>query len=155
MSYMTTAAVQTRGLLQAPRLRFLPANGASARRRPFVVARVAEKKAPTLRLHGRSTQKVHPVLLAGSDADAREAVRRDLARSMSPNTVIEQVGAVWEVLARAGESRVVIISGPLEDVSAEALMQMLAHRHPGLPVVCLEGADAPASDAPVSTPVAC
>jgi DNA-binding NtrC family response regulator len=90
------------------------------------------------------------VLLAGGDVAAREAVRHDLAHSMSPDTVIEQVGAVWEVLARAGDSRVVIISGELEDVSAESLMQMLAHRHPGLPVVCLGG-----SDALQSTPVAC
>jgi hypothetical protein len=150
MSYMTTAVVQTRGLLQAPRLRFLPAKGAAARRRPFAVARAAEKKAATLRLHGRSTERVLPVLLAGGDVAAREAVRSDLARSLSPGTAIEQVGAVWEVLARAGESRVVIISGPLEDVSAETLMGMLAHRHPGLPVVSLEG-----SEDLQSTPVAC
>ncbi|HEY2719980.1 MAG TPA: hypothetical protein VGI52_10130 [Solirubrobacteraceae bacterium] len=105
---------------------------------------------PTLRLHKRPAQGLRPVLLAGGDVAAREAVRRDLAHSMSPSTVIEQVGAVWEVLARAAESRIVIISGRLEGVSAESLMQMLAHRHPGLPVVCLEG-----SDALQSTPVAC
>lgn len=152
MSYMTTAVVQTRGLRQAPRLRFLPLQSPTSRRpgaaRPAPAERAAT--APTLRLHGRAAQRVRPVLLAGGDVAAREAVRHDLAHSMSPDTVIEQVGAVWEVLARAGDSRVVIISGELEDVSAESLMQMLAHRHPGLPVVCLGG-----SDALQSTPVAC
>ncbi|HEY1449839.1 MAG TPA: hypothetical protein VGF47_02725 [Solirubrobacteraceae bacterium] len=151
---MTTAVVQTRGLRQAPRLRFLPAQSASASRRPPAVARATadakETSGPKLRLHKHPAQGLRPVLLAGGDVAAREAVRRDLAHSMSPSTVIEQVGAVWEVLARAAESRIVIISGRLEDVSAESLMQMLAHRHPGLPVVCLEG-----SDALQSTPVAC
>src|ERR1700749_997824 len=125
MSVMTTAVVRTRGLLQAPRLRFHPANGPSARRRPYVVARPAEKKAPPLRLRSRTTEDARPVLLAGGAPHAREAVRRDLARSMSSGTVIEQVGAVWEVLARAGDSRVVIISGELDDVSPERWLGML------------------------------
>ena len=92
------------------------------------------------------------MLLAGGDAAKREAVVRDLARSMSPGAAIEQAGAVWEVLARAGDSRVVILSGELEDVSAETLMQMLAHRHPGLPVISL---DSPGPTPPEGARIAC
>jgi hypothetical protein len=36
----------------------------------------------------------------------------------------------------------VILSGELDEIPPESLMQMLAHRHPSLPVVCL---DAPAA----------
>jgi hypothetical protein len=104
---------------------------------------------PMLRLFSKPDAEERPVLLAGGDAAAREDVRRDLARSMSPGTVIEQVGAVWEVLARAADSSLVILSGGLEQVSAESLMQMLAHRHPGLPVVSLDSA------VPEPVPIAC
>jgi hypothetical protein len=54
---------------------------------------------------------------------------------MSTATEFEQAGALWEVLARASESSMVILGGELDDVSAESVMQMLAHRHPTLPVV--------------------
>lgn len=92
------------------------------------------------------------MLLAGGDLAAREAVRRDLARTMSPETVIEQASAVWEVLARAAESSVVILSGTLEELSAESMLALLAQRHPGLPVVSVAGGH-DSSGQPV--PVAC
>jgi len=44
---------------------------------------------------------------------------------------------VWEVLAHAPSSRIVILSGELDDAPAESLMHTLGHRHPGLPVVSL------------------
>lgn len=152
MSYMTTVAIQTRGLRKGPRLRLLPARN-DTHTRSYDAAGTeptpAVETRSTLRLFSKPHAEERPVLLAGGDAAAREDVRRDLARSMSPGTVIEQVGAVWEVLARAADSSLVILSGGLEQLSAESLMQMLAHRHPGLPVVSLDSA------APDSVPVAC
>ncbi|HEX3909500.1 MAG TPA: hypothetical protein VHW67_02210 [Solirubrobacteraceae bacterium] len=118
-------------------MRLLPAHSATSKQRRTKASTGAERRG--LRLFSRPGPKERPVLIAGGDPAAREAVLRDLARSLSPDTVVEQAAAVWEVLARAGDSRVVILSGELEDVSAEALMQMLAHRHPGLPVVSLDG----------------
>jgi hypothetical protein len=149
MSYMTSIAVQPAGLLDAPRLRLLPARSAAAKHSP--ATKGADARRP-LRLFSRPTGEERPVLLAGGDSTKRHSVLRDLTRSMSAGAVIEQAGAVWEVLARAGDSRLVVLSGELEDVSAESLMQMLAHRHPGLPVVSLEG---PGSTPPESTRIAC
>jgi hypothetical protein len=33
----------------------------------------------------------------------------------------------------------VILSGELEGIPAQSLMQMLGHRHPEVPVVCIDG----------------
>jgi hypothetical protein len=83
-----------------------------------------------------------PVLVAGRDSARRAAVLHDMTQTMPPETIFEQAGAFWEVLVRAPATSMVILSGELDDVPAESLLQMLAHRHPGLPVVSL---DAPAS----------
>jgi hypothetical protein len=149
MSYMTSIAVHPAGLLDAPRLRLLPARSTPKRRR--ATAASGPERRP-LRLFSRPSAEQRPVLLAGGDPAAREAVLRDLSRSLSPGTVVEQVGAVWEVLARAGDSRAVILSGELGDLSAEALRQKLAHRHPGLPVISLGD---PGSSPRESARVAC
>jgi hypothetical protein len=154
MSYMTSIALQPAGSLDAPRLRLLPARSGAARRATATSA--SDTKGPVtrrpLRLFSRPAAEERPVLLAGGDSAKRQSVLRDLTRSMSASAVIEQAGAVWEVLARAGDSSLVVLSGELEDVSAESLMQMLAHRHPGLPVVTLEG---PGSTPPESARIAC
>jgi hypothetical protein len=149
MSYMTTVATATRAPAQAPRLRLLPTGGGAGGHPHAVGAEVAETSS-TLRLFSRPSASEQPVLIAGSDPAAREALRSDLARSMSPDTVIQQARAVWEVLARAGDSSVVILSGELEELSGEHLMQMLAHRHPGLPVVNLDDRSAPLERARVA-----
>ncbi len=149
MSYMTSIAVQPGGLLDAPRLRLLPAHSAAAKR--STATKEGHALRP-LRLFNRPAAEERPVLLAGGDSAKRQSVLRDLTRSMSAGAVIEQAGAVWEVLARAGDSSLVILSGELEEVSADALMQMLAHRHPGLPVVSL---DSPGSTPPESARIAC
>lgn len=66
---------------------------------------------------------------------------------MSTATEFEQAGALWEVLARASESSMVVLGGELDDVPAESVMQMLAHRHPTLPVVRFDETAAPAAAA--------
>jgi DNA-binding NtrC family response regulator len=128
----------------------LPAHNSGPRRSRATASEIRDAETrPALRvLSGPAEER--PVLIAGGDTAAREAVRRDLARTMSPETVIEQAGAVWEVLARAADSSIVVLSGALEGLSSESLLSMLAHRHPGLPVVSVGGAGAPQR-----VPVAC
>ncbi|HKH79189.1 MAG TPA: hypothetical protein VK272_07235 [Solirubrobacteraceae bacterium] len=87
-----------------------------------------------------------PVLIAGSDSARRAALIDDLTQTMPQSTLFEEASAVSEVLEQAPASRMVILSGDLDDTPAESLMHMLGHRHPGLPVVSVEG-PAPASRA--------
>jgi hypothetical protein len=127
---MSSVAIQSTGLMRAPKLRLLSKEGSSARR--------ADAKRPALRLLNAAKPDEQPVLLAGGDADGRAAVMHDLAKSMPSSTTFEQAGAIWEVLARAPECSMVVLSGELEEISAQSLMQMLVHRSPEVPVVCLD-----------------
>ena len=78
-----------------------------------------------------------PVLIAGGDAATRAQVRDELAAVMPGGTRFEELATLWQLLARAAESRVVVLSGDLDDVPAETLLHTLAHRHPDLPVVTI------------------
>ena len=141
---MTTAAVHTTGFFEAPKLRLMPIGGSVLVRRP-------SKRRSALRLLGapsaRAASASHgqPILLAGGDQSARTSVLRDLTRSMPASTSFEQASAIWEVLARAPQSKLVILSGSLEGIPAQALMQMLGHRHPEVPVVCIDDASSAAA----------
>jgi hypothetical protein len=141
MSSMASVAIQTetqRALpWQGPKLRLLPHAG-----EPEASGAARGDAPPKLRLVATGAEDVRPVLIAGDDARARATVCRDMARTMPPSTAFEQAGAVWEVLVRAGTSSMVVLSGELEEMPAESVMQMIAHRHPEIPVVCL---DAPAA----------
>jgi hypothetical protein len=134
MQDMTTAAIQTTAFTGGAKLRLLPRKGNQPR--SWHGAQDAARR-PTLHLFSEPKPKRRPVLVAGGDSSARAAVLRDLTHSMPASTTFEQAGAVWEVLVRASRSSMVILSGGLDEVSAESLMQMLAHRHPSLPVVSL------------------
>lgn len=140
---MTTAAVHTTGF-EAPKLRLMPIGGSAVTRRP-------RKRRSALRLLGApsasvtSASQAQPILLAGGDQSARTSVLRDLTRSMPSSTSFEQASAIWEVLARAPQSKLVILSGALEGIPAQALMQMLGHRHPEVPVVCIDDASSAAA----------
>jgi hypothetical protein len=81
-----------------------------------------------------------PVLIAGGDAATRGQVRDELAAVMPGGTRFEELGTFWQLLERAPRSRAVILSGDLDDVTAESLLHTLAHRHPDLPVVCVGSA---------------
>jgi hypothetical protein len=78
------------------------------------------------------------VLIAGADADQRADVLEQLSRTMPDSTRFEQAEAFWEVLAQAPRSRIVILSGELDERSAESMLHTLGHRHPDLPVVSFE-----------------
>jgi hypothetical protein len=134
MSYMTTLAIQMGATFEGPTLRLLPKTG-SLQHRPESIdsaTRPTDQAAP-----GRAPAP-RSILLAGGDAGDREAVLSDLRRTMPGGTTFRQAGALWEVLARAAESSMVVLSGELDEVSAESLMHMLAHRNPALPVVSVD-----------------
>ncbi len=131
MSYMTTLAIQTGASFEGPKLRLLPKTGNLQRRRGSLG--YAPERAHETMSERASTPR--SILLAGGDADDREAVLQDLRRTMPGGTTFRQAGALWEMLARAAESSMVVLSGELEEVSAESLMHMLAHHDPTLPVV--------------------
>jgi predicted exporter len=80
------------------------------------------------------------VLIAGRDEAKRARVRTDLDQVMPAGTRFEELDTLWEVLAHAPTSRMVIISSEVDEVSAESLLHTLAHREPDLPVISLETA---------------
>jgi len=77
------------------------------------------------------------ILLAGADPARRAALREELAQTLPASTPFEEAGEVAEVLEHAPSSGIVMLTGDLEDTSAESLMHMLGQRHPRLPVVAL------------------
>jgi hypothetical protein len=133
MSYMTTLAIQRGAAFEGPKLRLLPKRG-SLQLRPAGL----ESVRPTDQATPERATAPRSILLAGGDAGDREAVLSDLRRTMPGGTTFRQAGALWEVLARAAESSMVVLSGELDEVPAESLMHMLAHRNPALPVVSVD-----------------
>jgi hypothetical protein len=78
------------------------------------------------------------VLIAGADPVQRASLLDELTRSMPPHTPFTQAGAISEVLERAPASRMVVLSGDLDDAPAESLVRLLGHRHPRLPIVSID-----------------
>jgi hypothetical protein len=125
-------SLRTRSRSRAPALRLVHGQGS-----PHVEPlRGHDAPAPALRVVDRPTR----VLIAGADADRRATLLDELSQTLPANTVFEQADAVSEVLEHAPGSRMAFITGDLDDTSAELLMQTLAHRHPGLPVMVVDGA---------------
>lgn len=87
--------------------------------------------------HARARAK-SPVLVAGGRPSSRAAVLRDLTETMPSNTRFDEAAAAGELLALAPDSRLVVLSGDLGDISAKSAMHILAHHHPQVPVVCLD-----------------
>jgi CBS domain-containing protein len=78
------------------------------------------------------------ILVVGADAVRRATLRKELTAALPSNTMFEEAGEVWEVLEHAPSSGVVMLTGDLQDVTAESLMNLLGNRHPRLPVVTLD-----------------
>jgi hypothetical protein len=135
---MNSFALRTTECFQSPTLRLVPSGRGV---QDAMVAGNAHEPAVervALRLVHEPLPGEHPVLIAGEDSAGRAAVLRDMSRTMPPSTTFEEAGAFWEVLVRAPASSMVILSGELDEIPAGSLMQMLARRHPGLPVVSLD-----------------
>lgn len=84
------------------------------------------------------------IMLAGADADQRAMLRDEIAATLPRRTRFCEADDVAEVLEHAPFSRLVVLVGDLEDLSADSLMRLLGQRHPQLPVVHVQ-------DAPVRT----
>jgi hypothetical protein len=145
MSVMTTIAAPTLGYPGAPKLRlFAGGTPARSQRSRFETAHVRHASelddvAGSARAGAIASRKAAdaPVLIAGDDATRRDAMVDELARTMAPGTRFTHAAASWEVLALAGSSSMVVLSGELGKTSGESLMRMLSHRYPALPVVAL------------------
>jgi hypothetical protein len=144
MSYMATAAPETFRRVQSPRLRLVIAPGAEASRsvpRPLASTEQARSVAGAA-----SSTPARAVLVAGGDAFRRAAIREELRERLAPDTSFDEASVLSEVLNSAATSRMVVLAGDLEDVSAKSLMHMVSHRYPDLPVMRLDvatpGADA-------------
>jgi hypothetical protein len=121
---------------QAP----LRAPGASGRREPASGSlAAAESPRPALRIvaeNGREiAPHVAPVLLAGADPGGRAVLRAELGATLPPRTRWAEADDVAGVLEGAAHSRMVILTGDLEDADAESLIRLLGRRHPELPVI--------------------
>jgi hypothetical protein len=83
------------------------------------------------------------ILLAGSDVRRRAVLHGELTQTLAVDTVFAEAGAVSDVLEHVPGSSMAIITGEIDGTPAESLMQMLAHRHPELPVLIM---DSPVGD---------
>jgi hypothetical protein len=111
-------------------LRLLPTPDAE---RSYVLERPTAGRPPLRLVEERS-----PLLIAGADPLRRAVLLQELTETMPVGTDFEQAGTLAEVLERAPSSRMVILSGPLDDTSQAALKSRLSRRHPRLPLVMLD-----------------
>ena len=131
----TQTSVRRRSHSRVPALRLLPnPNPAEAPARPELL-RGEDVHPPTLRVISGPAR----ILLAGADADRRAMLLDELSQTLPESTVFEQADAICEALEHASGSRMAFIAGDLDDAPAESLMQTLAHRHPELPVLIVDG----------------
>lgn len=77
------------------------------------------------------------VLVAGADAASRTRMLEHLRKLFPKGTEFAEAGETWEVVAQAGDSRMVVLTGDLGDLTARGLMRVLSRRHPLLPVIAL------------------
>ncbi len=131
---------RTRARSRAPALRLLPDLGPISPRAQPEPLRGHGVPPPALRVIDGPAR----ILLAGADAARRAALLEELTQTLSASTVFAEADSVCEALEHAPDSRMAIIAGDLDDTPAESLMQMLAHRHPELPVLIV---DCPTSNA--------
>jgi hypothetical protein len=120
---------------RVPALRLLPDPSPAEPHTQPESLRSADPHPPTLRVVAGPTR----ILLAGADAERRATLLDELSRTLPESTVFEQADAVYEALEHASGSRMAFIAGDLDDAPAESLLQTLAHRHPELPVLIVDG----------------
>jgi hypothetical protein len=131
----TQTSVRRRSHSRVPSLRLLPdPSPAEPRARPAFL-RGEDAHPPALRVIAGPTR----ILLAGADAGRRATLLDELSQTLPESTVFEHADAVCEALEHASGSRMAFIAGDLDDAPAESLMQTLAHRHPELPVLIVDG----------------
>ncbi|HEY3759258.1 MAG TPA: hypothetical protein VGL37_05815 [Solirubrobacteraceae bacterium] len=127
--------VTRRSHSRVPALRLLPDPSPAELRTRTEPPREGYAHPPALRVIAGPTS----ILIAGADAGRRAKLLDELSRTLSESTVFKQADAVSEALEHAPGSRMTFIAGDLDDAPAESLMQTLAHRHPEMPVLIVDG----------------
>ncbi|HWX98269.1 MAG TPA: hypothetical protein VNZ01_15605 [Solirubrobacteraceae bacterium] len=89
---------------------------------------------PALRL----VENCSPILIAGGEEPRRASLLADLSETLPEGTVFEELSTLAEVLERAPASRMVILSGGLDDLPARELARILGQRYPTLPVISVD-----------------
>jgi len=117
----------------SPTLRFVTESAT-----PRTVHRERQPRGRFERSDRFSREDASPILIAGRDRANRAEVLDTLSETMGPGAVFEQAETFSEVLLRAPASRMVVLSGELDGIPLESLRQMLARRHPDLPVATLD-----------------
>jgi hypothetical protein len=92
------------------------------------------------------------VLVAGSDAGTRTRMLLELRNLLPVSTRFVEAREMWELLARASDSRIVVLTDDLGDLSTDSLVRLLGRRHPTLPVLAVGGE--PRSGMPVGVDAA-
>jgi hypothetical protein len=126
-----------------PVLRVLsPSERRSSEPSPTDSPDATEPRKPELRIVSdgdrESAARVAPVLLAGADAGRRAVLRAEFGATLPPRTRWVEADDVAGVLERAAYSRMVILTGDLDDADTVSLMRLLGRRHPKLPVICVD-----------------
>jgi hypothetical protein len=98
-------------------------------------ARAESKPQAAPALHGYAES----VLVAGADPAARRRMLAELRSLLPAGTDFREAGETWEVVARACDSRMIVLAGDLGDTSTSALLRLLARRNPALPVLAVGG----------------
>jgi hypothetical protein len=88
---------------------------------------------------GASDPSCVPIILAGANAESRLAMLGELRNLLPADTDFLEASETWELLALAQGSRMVVLVDDLGDVSSASLVRLLGRRHPGLPVLAVEG----------------
>jgi hypothetical protein len=87
---------------------------------------------------GEAPQSLEPagqVLVAASDACARERMLTELRSLLPPDTRFVEAGETWELVARTPGSRMVVLAGEVGEMPADSLLRLLGRRNPSLPVL--------------------
>jgi hypothetical protein len=137
MSLTITSDTQRRA---GPRLRLLSNDaGRTTAESTTTESTTAESTsgASTRPEHVGTPEDIRSVLVAGADSCARSRMLAQLRGVLPDGTQFVEAGETWEVVARASDSRMVVLTGDLGDLTAPGLMRVLSRRHPLLPVVAL------------------
>jgi hypothetical protein len=131
----TQISVRRRSHSRVPALRLLPDPSPDESRTRPEPPRGGDVHPPALRIIAGPTR----ILLAGADAERRATLLDELSRTLPKSTVFAEADGICEALEHASASRMAFIAGDLDDAPAESLMQALAHRHPEMPVMIVNG----------------
>ncbi len=92
------------------------------------------------------------VIVVGGEAARRRSVREHVQATLGDASVRE-TSDLWDVLAQAPSSHLVILAGDLPEAPADELERLLGHRHPELRVLAPAGKRTPELEAESQPPL--